>query len=1304
MAQGQISKEQIIEKDLFGDLIKSAKAANALIRSQTKALKKLQETYSSLSVTSVGDVKKILDGEKEVKAAVEINIATKKIEKNITEQLNAAQDKEVKAKLRYAEATRKQKQELKDKIILENKEAGTLERLSARNRQLRRALRELNLTTEQGRKLQKTYIAEINRNSAAIKQNSDALTQQKINIGNYKSALGGVRSALLKVSSALGLTAGIAALTSVFKKGLGAIADYEKQNSILASVLGTTKDQIQPLIDDSKRLGAQTAFSASQVSELQTAYSRLGFTQNEILAQTEPTLNLAAAANAELGRTAEVTGSVLNAFGLEATDTNRVVDVMAKSFSSSALDLEKFATSMATVAPVAKSVGFELEDTTAFVGKLVDAGFDASSAGTAFRNILLNLADSSGDLAVALGRPVESGQDLIDGLKELEAKGVDTAEALQLTDKRSVAAFKQFLSTADGVEQLTETLRGANGAAKEMADTQLDNLSGKWAIFLSQVESTVLAIGDKLMPVLKFVATNLFTIVKVLGLGAAAWVAYKIATIASSKASKAFNIISKAQLLIEKSRKAALFASAAAQALFTGNIKKANVAMKAFNRTTRANPLGLLLSAATLLIPVLVRWIGKSKDAERAQKELNEQAAKGVGVNKEFADSLAEETGKAKALFSQLKKNIDSKQRRNELINEINRQYPGYLSNLDKNKIGLREIIKAEKELISAITNRFVIQSRQKDIQEAVKRQQELITDILGKTATDFQVLVDEVDLKFILEDLDNFEKATKRFGFGGAIIDESKELTDAFNALSDSNQVLVEKLASAGIRVGDLLDPLRGVNGINNEAVNEYLKLNKQIEAYSDNINKLSTESDKLKKGTANLTKSTKADNKAKERQVSLLKLITDSQKDNLKTLEISLRKSGKTQSEIDGALRDKRIENYREVLNNEILTNEDRREIQIKLYDELEKKQEEHIKTTLQNAANAANAELKQLETRLLNEGKTEEEISEELRDKKITQLEQEIKDKQALQAEAAKFDIDLNDDIIDAELELAKLKSDLRKEDSEEEKAAAAAKQKQREKEIQDLQDFVNQTADLYQKIADGKKEQLSRELDSINTQLDEQRRLAEMGADSDLEFFQQKQAEKELEQKRAAEKEQQIQKGLAYFNLFTEYAKQNPDSAPLKAAAQILAAETFVSLFFKEGAERVGDQTHTKWRNTGTDDYLAAVNKGEKIFKTSHADRIEGAVGRMSNDEFVKWVENQTIRQIPNMIFDAPYSITKESKRQTIDSKPLYDAADYIKKEIRDMRIDIHIDEYGRQIERRAVGKIQDKIGHSRNMPN
>ena len=72
---------------------------------------------------------------------------------------------------------------------------------------------------------------------------------------------------------------------------------------------------------------------------------------------------------------------------------------MAVSFTSSAMDIEKWQTSMTKVAPIASAAGISIESTAAIMGKLTDAGIEASIAGTSLRNIFLKMQDPASDLS-----------------------------------------------------------------------------------------------------------------------------------------------------------------------------------------------------------------------------------------------------------------------------------------------------------------------------------------------------------------------------------------------------------------------------------------------------------------------------------------------------------------------------------------------------------------------------------------------------------------------------------------------------------------------------------------------------------------------------------------------------------------------------------------------------------------------------------------------------------------------------------------------------------------------------------------
>ena len=404
------------------------------------------------------------------------------------------------------------------------------------NKQLQKAVDLLKDTDENYIRTLARLNSTIGINTDYVKRNSDRYTQQKMTIGAYreevkaaaadilkgnvslkkmgdlakstggylKSSMGaglsevrvGVGSMIKGMVGAQAVIAGIQKMIGLFKSGVNSIIDFEAANSKLAAILGTTSKNIKELTADAQRLGAATKYTASEATNLQIELAKLGFTRKEILQSTEGILKFAQATGADLPESAALAGAALRMFDADTKETDRYVSAMAVSTTKSALSFSYLATALPIVGPVAKAFNFTIEDTLALVGKLADAGFDASSAATATRNIFLNLSDSGGKLAKALGKPVRTLPELIDGLKSLKEKGVDLNTTLELTDKRSVAAFNAFLTAADKILPLREQITGVESELDDMAKTMGDNVQGAIAGLSSAWEALALSFSN----------------------------------------------------------------------------------------------------------------------------------------------------------------------------------------------------------------------------------------------------------------------------------------------------------------------------------------------------------------------------------------------------------------------------------------------------------------------------------------------------------------------------------------------------------------------------------------------------------------------------------------------------------------------------------------------------------------------------------------------------------------------------------------------------------------------------------------
>ena len=294
--------------------------------------------------------------------------------------------------------------------------------------------------------------------------------------------MGGLRSLTSSLTKSLGgLAAGVVtvrAFTKAISSSINTMKEFESANSELASVLGKSVGEISGLTEAALELGKRTSFTAAEVTSLQTALARLGFTEGQIAAMQEPVLKFAAAVGTDLSSAADFSGAALRSFGLKASDAQGLLDLMAASTSKSALSFSKLQTSISVVGPVANAFGLSARDTVAMLGVLSNAGFDASSAATALRNILLNLTDSNGKLAQGLGHTASTMPEIIDALQELKDRGVDLNETLDMTDKRSVAAFNALIAGAGDVRELYDALGDCNGALDQMYNTMTDNLEG----------------------------------------------------------------------------------------------------------------------------------------------------------------------------------------------------------------------------------------------------------------------------------------------------------------------------------------------------------------------------------------------------------------------------------------------------------------------------------------------------------------------------------------------------------------------------------------------------------------------------------------------------------------------------------------------------------------------------------------------------------------------------------------------------------------------------------------------------------
>jgi hypothetical protein len=478
------------------------------------------------------------------------------------------------------------------------------------------------------------------------------------------------------LSLPLGIASGLAVKT---------FSDFEQGMAKVKAVSGATAAEFADLQKNAEDLGASTRFTASQVAELQLNFSKLGFTASEITKVTEATLDLSLAAGEDLARSAEIAGATLRGFDMDVEETTRVVDVMALSFSSSALDLEKFGESMKFVAPIAKATNRSIESTTALLSTMADAGISGSMAGTNLRKIFVELNDK--------------GLTLDEALKKVAGSSNQLSTATELVGKRANTALVVLSNNQDKIADLTKEYEQAAGSASKMAEIMDDTLQGAMFKVKSAVQALGISLGRVLMPTVKKVGNFI---------------------IGMANSFKDLDDRTKKIILVI----AGLVAGLGPLLTIFGLLMTSVIPglLTAFSKLTAIialNPFGALLIAITAVVSAILLLKDRTIEFESAAKRMER-------ANKKVNERFAEEKATLDTLNAALKVTNKGTRERAKLIKEINDKYGDYLPNLLDEKSSNQDIAKALKSINEEVKKRIKLEVFRETLKEALTEQVKL--------------------------------------------------------------------------------------------------------------------------------------------------------------------------------------------------------------------------------------------------------------------------------------------------------------------------------------------------------------------------------------------------------------------------------------------------------------------------------------------------------------------------------------------------------------------------------------------------
>lgn len=355
-------------------------------------------------------------------------------------------------------------------------------------------------------------------------RNMDAVQNRITSFGQtLGTGLIGVGGTITGLGDKLGniggkISSAIQPLNDLALSGLQAASGFEDIMTQLETFGGLAGAELDAVKKAALDMGAKTKFSANDAAKSMLEFVKAGYSAKDSMVAANASLTLAAVGALDLDSAAGIVSSTISQFNLDVDDAAMVVDVLAAGANASRADVGGLSDALANVGVIAGTMGFSLEETTAALAVMSNAGISGAEAGTQLKSALLNLTTSD----TAKQQLDKLGVSLYDGtgkMRDMDSILDDLAKSLvNLTPEQQTQAMKELggaygitalssLLAAGGTDAMVAAMNDAPGAS-DLAQKSMGTFSGIVDSLKGSVETLMI---QGLTPLMQKVLTPLMS-------------------------------------------------------------------------------------------------------------------------------------------------------------------------------------------------------------------------------------------------------------------------------------------------------------------------------------------------------------------------------------------------------------------------------------------------------------------------------------------------------------------------------------------------------------------------------------------------------------------------------------------------------------------------------------------------------------------------------------------------------------------------------------------------------------------------
>jgi TP901 family phage tail tape measure protein len=349
-------------------------------------------------------------------------------------------------------------------------------------------------------------------------------------IGAVKKALDGLGGAAKASVAAAGMAAAasVTAVVGAIGVGVGKAAELEQGVADIASVMGITFDEAQPLGELISNLGMDPKLkvNAVEASDAIMQLAQSGISMTDILdGAARSTVLLSNATGGDMATSAAVASDAMALFGIDAKDMQDAVNGITGVTVASKFGIQDYQFALAAAGGVASAVGVDFDDFNATIAAISPYFASGSDAGTSFKTFLQRLVPQSNEAESAmraLGLVTEDGTNQffdangqMKSMEEIAGLLADATKGMseeQMNSAYSIIFGSDAMRAAFGIsKQGAEGFRDVAGALGEIdaeasAATRMNTFGAQMEILQGVIDGLLTQIGQAFLPILRELA------------------------------------------------------------------------------------------------------------------------------------------------------------------------------------------------------------------------------------------------------------------------------------------------------------------------------------------------------------------------------------------------------------------------------------------------------------------------------------------------------------------------------------------------------------------------------------------------------------------------------------------------------------------------------------------------------------------------------------------------------------------------------------------------------------------------------